>query len=59
MLPRATDLLVPVVDSALRACIAHEDTLKLSFLLMVNRLPLSPTVARTESIQRLSGMVTL
>ena len=59
MLPRATDLLVPVVDSALGAWIAHWNTFKLSFTVMVNCLPVGPTMACTESIQRLSGMVTL
>ena len=59
MLPRATDLLVPVVDSALGAWVAHRDTLKLFFTVMINCLPVGPTVACTESIQRLSGMVTL
>ena len=59
MLPRATDLLVPAVDSTVRAWNAHRDTQKLSFTPVVNCLPVGPTVACTESIQRLSGMVTL
>ena len=59
MLPRATDLLVPVVDRTLRAWIAHRDTLILFFTVMVSCLPVDPTLACTESIQRLSGMVIL